>query len=142
MGLDPIESENLKSQYFGTFPEIKKTMYLVNEHAKNAGYIKYWTGRRRHFPPSESSHKAYNSLLQGGGAECTKLSLIRIWDEVTKRNTDKNCQVVLTIHDSIVLQIKEGYEDMYLPQAQKIMEEIPTTAFSMTFTVGVGEWGK
>lgn len=140
MGLSPTDASDLRNQYFGTFPEIKKCIYLINDHAKNAGYVKYWTGRRRHFPSGESPHKAFNSVCQGGGSECTKRSLIKIWEEVTQKNTNEDCQLVLTIHDSLVLQIREGYEAMYLPRAQKIMEEIPTQAFGMTFTVGVNEW--
>jgi DNA polymerase I-like protein with 3'-5' exonuclease and polymerase domains len=141
MGVTLDEASDTKDLYFNTFPQIKNTIFLVNTHAKEAGYIKYWTGRRRHFPNTESPHKAFNSLIQGSGAEVVKWALIEIWETLTARNTNPLCKLVLTIHDSIVLEIKEGLEDVYLPQAQEIMERIPTEFFEMSFGVESHEWG-
>lgn len=141
MGVSLNEASDTKNLYFNTFPQIKNTIYLVNDHAKSAGYIKLWTGRRRHFPASESPHKAFNSLIQGSGAEVVKHALIEIWETLTDRNRNPLCKLVLTIHDSIVLEIKNGYEEVYLPKAQEIMERIPSQFFNMKFTVESHEWG-
>lgn len=140
MGVPIDEAADTKGLYFDTFPQIKQTILLVNDHAKTAGYIKYWTGRRRHFPSTESPHKAFNSLIQGSGAEVVKWSLIEIWETLTARNTNPLCKLVLTIHDSLVLEIKKGYEQIYLPKAKEIMERIPSEYFGMFFGVKVHEW--
>lgn len=141
MGVPLDEASDTKDLYFNTFPQIKDTILRVNTHAKQAGYIKLWTGRRRHFPSTESPHKAFNSLIQGSGAEVVKWALIEIWETLTARNTNPLCKLVLTIHDSLVLEIKEGYEQTYLPKAKEIMERIPTEYFGMSFAVEVHEWG-
>lgn len=141
MGVSLDEASDTKTRYFDTFPQIKQTIFLVNDHAKTAGYIKYWTGRRRHFPSTESPHKAFNSLIQGSGAEVVKWALIEIWETLTDRNTNPDCKLVLTIHDSIILEVRRGCEDYYLAEAKNTMERIPTDFFKMTFTVEVHEWG-
>lgn len=124
--------------YFDTFPRFKWASETINEGAKSQGYVNYWTGRRRHFPPSESPHKAFNSVLQGGGAEVVKRALVEISENVC----DQSCRLVLTIHDSIVLEIRQSMENLYLAKAQEIMERIPTEFFEMKFTVDAHEWGK
>lgn len=127
-----------KKHYFDTFPRLKWASEAINAGAKEQGHVRYWTGRRRHFPPSESPHKAFNSVLQGGGAEIVKRALVEIYETVC----DQYCRLVLTIHDSIVLEIRKGMEGPYLAKAQSIMERIPTEFFEMTFTVDCHEWGK
>lgn len=134
MGID----KKAKKEYFDTFPRLQWASNTINQGAKDQGYVSYWTGRKRHFPASESSHKAFNSVLQGGGAEVVKRALIEIAETVC----DSFCRLVLTVHDSIVLEIKEGMEGRYLPRAQAIMERIPTEFFEMTFTVDCHEWGE
>src|SRR5690606_24969775 len=108
-----------------TFPRLQWASETINQGAKEQGYVRYWTGRRRHFPATESNHKAFNSVLQGGGAEIVKRALIEIAETVA----DENCRLVLTVHDSIVLEIKDGMEDDYLQRAKSIMERIPTEFF-------------
>lgn len=134
MGID----RKAKKRYFETFPRLQWASETINSGAKETGHVRYWTGRRRHFPPTESSHKAFNSVLQGGGAEVVKRALVEIAETVC----DTFCRLVLTIHDSIVLEIQRGMEGYYLPRAQAIMERIPTEFFEMTFTVDAHQWGE
>jgi DNA polymerase-1 len=136
-GVSRSEAVKLIKEFYAPYPRLKWTIGQVNDGAEQQGYITYWTGRRRHFPATESSHKAFNSLMQGGGAEIVKRALIEIFETVC----DEFCRLVLTVHDSIVLEIREGYEHIYLPRIQSIMERIPTNFFGMTFTVDVHEWG-
>ena len=56
-----------KEEYFDRFPTVLSFLDSVKSAAKNRGYIKYWTGRKRHFAdPMKDSYKAPNSLIQGG----------------------------------------------------------------------------
>ena len=142
MGKDLKEAKKQKDEYFGLFPRIEWASKTINDGAKSTGYVSLWTGRRRHFTGGESPHKAFNSVLQGGGAEVVKRALIRIWRELTDCNKNSLCKLVLTVHDSVVLEIKEGYETAFLPAAIKIMEEIPTQFFNMVFSVDCHEWGR
>jgi DNA polymerase-1 len=138
MGVSLQEAKKTKKRYFDTFPRLKWASETINDGAKEQGYVSYWTGRRRHFPATESTHKAFNSVLQGGGAEVVKRALVEISETVC----DEYCRLVLTVHDSIVLEIRKGYEAPYLSQAKRIMETIPTDFFEMMFTVDAHVWGE
>lgn len=141
MGKDLKEAKRQKEEYFGLFPRIEWASQTINDGAKSTGYVSLWTGRRRHFNNGESPHKAFNSVLQGGGAEVVKRALIRIWEELTDFNRNTLCKLVLTVHDSIVLEIKEGWEEAFTTRAAQIMREIPSEFFGMNFDVDIHEWG-
>src|SRR5260370_10299776 len=141
MGKDLKEAKRQKEEYFGLFPRIEWASQTINDGAKSTGYVSLWNGRRRHFNTGESPHKAFNSVLQGGGAEVVKRALIRIWEELTDFNRNTLCKLVLTVHDSIVLEIKEGWEEAFTTRAAQIMREIPSEFFGMNFDVDIHEWG-
>ena len=56
-----------KAAYFTQFPGINQFLKDCKNVAEQRGYIKYWTGRRRHLKnPKRDGYKAPNSLIQGG----------------------------------------------------------------------------
>lgn len=113
---------------------IRHVSSVATKKAKQRGYVKYWTGRRRHFPYADGHHKAFNSLLQGGGAELVKRAMIRLDSEVC----DDNCRILLQVHDEIVFEIKDGMESTYDPLIVKIMTEFPE--FGIPFKVEGKVW--
>lgn len=142
MGKTLSEAAKQKKEYFGLFPRIQWASQTINNGAGSNGFVSLWTGRRRHFNGGESPHKAFNSVLQGGGAEVVKRALLEVWRECTDYNRNSLCRLVLTVHDSIVLEIKEGYEEAFTTRAAQIMRKIPTDFFGMNFEVDIHEWGQ
>jgi DNA polymerase-1 len=93
----------------------------VNETAKSRGYIKLWTGRRRHFDYKSEARKGWNSLIQGGGAEIVKSAMIRCNKEF--RN-DPNCNLVLQVHDELLFEVKESELEYYDLKIKHLMESV------------------
>lgn len=141
------EAKDLKAQYFAPYPGIQAIGKKASAVAEKQGYITMWTGRRRHFGEKvkgkyglkrqESTHKAFNAYLQGGAAEIVKRALVRCYEEVC----DSDCRLVLTVHDSIVFEIKRGSESKYLSRIAAIMEQAAPEEFGVRFPVGVHVWG-
>ena len=105
----------------------------------NNGYIKLWTGRRRHFDdPRNQAHKAFNALIQGGAAEIVKRQLIRTFDRF---DNDEHCRMLLQIHDAIVFEIREDELDRYVPLIVDSMQSVEPD-FGVPFTVGYNKWGE
>jgi DNA polymerase-1 len=119
----PIEqAKEVVEEFHGSYPEIREIANDCKAYAQKHGYVQYWTGQRRHFwKGSKGHHKAFNAAIQGGEAEIVKRAMIRIAREIC----DENCFIILQIHDEVVLEIREGMEDQYLPRIQKVMEEVP-----------------
>lgn len=138
-----IKGKILVEQFHSRYPGIRKVSEQAQRVAKKNGYIKYWTGRRRHFSPGSAYYRALNAVIQGGEAEIVKRAMIALQEEVC----DENCRMVLQIHDEIAFEIREGMEEVYLPRIQKTMETVPqqfcdAIGVDVAFKTSVGKWGE
>lgn len=123
------KAKGYRDQFFGTYPGLYRFMKLVNKQAERHGEITYWSGRKRHLPGhdkiffKDAPRLAFNSLLQGGGAEIMKRAMIRV-DDAGLNNDD--CHMVLQVHDSVVLEVRKELVDNYIPKILSIMEDVPS----------------
>lgn len=138
LGISLQEAKNLFSDFQANFPGLVQVRSDARRLAEYRGYVKYWTGRRRHFEfPRQEGRKGFNAIIQGGGAEIVKRAINRIDREVC----DDNCHLILQVHDSIVPEIRKGYENNYLPKIKEIMEDVQYP-FGVKFKVDVRAWPK
>lgn len=126
-GLDSVEEgAQLVNEFHALYPEIKAVSNECAKVARKLQYVRYWTGRRRHFFPyffegkkmQPKYYRAFNAVIQGGEAEIMKRAMIMLANTVC----DENFRMVLQIHDEIAFEIREGMAEEYLPKAQKVME--------------------
>lgn len=110
-----------KDQYFARFPKVQLFLQDVIETCKTRGYIKTWTGRRRHFiNPKQEAYKAPNALIQGGCGDITKEKLAKCQAYLTDGGYYST--MVNTVHDSIVFNIK--IDELFLvEELRKIMDD-------------------
>jgi len=95
--------------------------------AQQNGYVKLWTGRRRHFKFASEAHKAFNSIIQGGAAEIVKQSFILLW-----RN---GYRIVGQVHDSVWIEISKDRVLIEVPKIKSIMSDWVTEQFELPFPV-------
>ena len=93
----------------------------------NNGKIKMWSGRYRHFKWSGDYHKSFNSIIQGGGFEIVKVSMLKL----RKESFDMRNQV----HDSVWLNIPTGQSDTLIPKAEDLMSDWTEEMFGLKFSV-------
>jgi len=121
-GVSVPAAKAIINNYYGKYPGLRKISKLAEERARDRGYVKFWTGRRRHFQwPEQEARKAFNSAIQGGAFEIVKRAMI-IGDEAGLNNDE--CRIDLQVHDSIRLDIEEGKESIYVPEWQHVMENV------------------
>jgi DNA polymerase-1 len=132
--VDDIEGDY--RTFLSSIPGIMAAKRLSENKARQRGYIRYWTGRRRHLIPDDS-YKAWNALLQGGAAEVVKRVLVQVGQEVC----DIDCRLLLQIHDELVFEIKEDVVTDYSKKIVEVMEALPSSTFNMPFQVSPKEWG-
>ena len=105
------EAESYIKQYFETYPDVKKFLDTVVEQAKEQGYVATMFGRRRPIPELKSSNfmqrsfgerVAMNSPIQGTAADIIKIAMIRVWEELKKRNMKS--KLILQIHDELLIE--------------------------------------
>ena len=91
-------------------------------YARQYGFIRLWTNRRRYFGPDEEGHKAFNQAVQGGVAELVKKAMLQVEKLLTARGTSS--RLVLQIHDSIVVELADADWPL-IPKVLKVMEAVP-----------------
>jgi len=124
--------------YWNKYRGIWKINKKVEAKAKERGYVKLWTGRRRHLDYESNAHKMFNSLCQGGAFEIVKRAMLR-----TKKRglINDECKMDIQVHDSAGFLIKKGKEDIYLPEIKDAFEAVDKD-FGVKFRVDVHEWAK
>jgi len=129
-GLPLDRAEEIRSTYRSKYPGIYNSSRQASQLAEERGYVRYWTGRRRHLPKGYGS-KAFNSLMQGGAAEIVKRKMIEIDKAIEPYGDD--IRMVLQVHDSIWLEMREELEPEVMPKVREIMVDLPQ--FSTKFAV-------
>lgn len=139
-------AKTIRENYFRTYSGFKLISDRAQGMALNYRKVKLWTGRYRHFlDPSKESHKALNSIIQGGAADIVEKVMVRLFNEIAVPSNGE-CNMLLQVHDSVVFEIKEGAEHFYRERILNLMEDIDTItapeSFNVKFHVDFKEWGK
>jgi DNA polymerase I len=138
-GVSEIAGKAIRDNYFRKYPGFLKFSRLAEQRARQQGYIRYWTKRRRHFQFESECHKADNAAIQGGAFEIVKRRILAV------RRAGlftKECIPNLQVHDDLVCEIENGKEHEYIPEIKRIMENVEEDAdFGVRFRVDVHKWG-
>lgn len=143
IGITLAEAKKLRSDYLAEYPQLGLFSRKLETMAKRNKKIPMWSGRFRHMPYPSEAYKAMNSFIQGGGADIVERAMVRIAEEVC----DENCYLLMQIHDAFVFEIKDGFEEEYLPRIVDIMcdvdsliaEQMPS-GLGTTIAVDGDEW--
>lgn len=129
---EPGEVAQWRNDFKAAMPEISRLSWRVNKEAEVTRQVKLISGRVRYFQPYEQTHKAFNAVIQGGVAEIMKLWMLdveRMWPG----------RQLLQIHDSLVMEIEEGNEQIAI-DAARWGERLFERAFGVPFIIEPKEW--
>lgn len=135
------KAKEAKDKYFEQFPQIKGFIKNCTDKAKQRGWVKTWTGRRRHFKkPKEEGYKAPNAVIQGGSSDITKTKL---WELTAYlHGNGLKSRIINTVHDSILFEVRQS-EMHILPELKRIMCDLPQFSVPMDVDAEMSEksWG-
>ena len=121
IGASPEEARVLLDKYFKAYQGVKSWLDQAGREAVRKGYSLTLSGRKRSYPLPDKSDPNYERLLanierqgkntpiQGSSADITKISMIGIHDRISKEGLD--AQIVLTVHDEVVIEVREDLTD-------------------------------
>lgn len=104
LGVSLADGREIHSQLKSYYPKLFQIADRVNGGARRRGYVKLWTGRRCHFQYHWESRLAWNTLIQGGGAEVCKYGILRIH----RASSESKAHLVSQIHDAVWAEIPVG----------------------------------
>lgn len=136
--LDRTDAGQFYQEWEQEYKELVALARRVNKVAENRHYIKYWTGRRRHFQHGIGAHKAFNSLIQGGGAEVVKSAMIRLAEEID----GPECRMLLQVHDSVLFEVHADKLADYRGRIADVMANVESERnFGVHFATDSDLWG-
>jgi len=109
-------AKKFRYKYFDTFPGVKIYIDRAAIEMARHGYVLTLLGRHRTIPEIYSPHdgevarakrQTVNSIIQGSASDILKIAMIKINEEIKKRELDAH--ILLQIHDELLLEVKEEH---------------------------------
>ena len=123
---------NFQSAYFSAFPELKRRIEWVGNEVLEKGYLITLFGRRRFFLKRRGDNKTLNEACahepQSMTAEEINYAMLKIF---RLRDRFPALQLLVQVHDSLLVQYPEEYESLGVVDAIK-------EAFRTTLTLRAG----
>jgi DNA polymerase-1 len=148
LGISRTEAKEIIDNYKKEFPNIQKYMDQQINNAKELGFVETLMGRKRWLRDINSSNftvrgfaerNAINSPIQGSAADMIKLAMIRVHNEMKKKNWES--KMILQVHDELVFDAIEeelpALKELILScmtGAMKLPNDVPVEA-----EIGVGK---
>ena len=143
------EAREIISNYFNSFPTVKRFLESVQDRVQEIGYIETLLERKRFFDykSANSMQKAsfmresINTLFQGSASDLIKLSMLEIDRKIKRDNIDG--AMLLQIHDELIFEIREDIIDEVAEEFKEIMENIMELNVPLECSVNIGDsWGE
>jgi len=129
LGISVEESEELITAYFQAHPRVRDWIDHTHAHMATRWCVRSMYGRRRLLQPyddptsplhRELERRAVNTVIQGSAADILKFALIRL-----HRELPPDVRLVLTVHDSVVLEVPADRVEQVRHQVVAVMETSP-----------------
>jgi len=145
LGIGRREAQAYIDIYFTRYPGVKAYMEETRKLAKKQGYVETLFGRRLYIPEITSrdhqrqqhaERTAINMPLQGTCADILKKSLLSLDDWI--KNSGLDVQLILQVHDELVLQTSETLLDKVSSVVSETMREA-ALPIDVPVNIGIGE---
>jgi DNA polymerase-1 len=146
LGIPRKEAAGIIDEYFKQFAGIRRYMSDTVAFAREHGFVRTVTGRRRYIRDIRSSNNtirsgaernAINAPIQGSAADLIKLAMVNIHSEFLTRKI--KTRMLLQVHDELVFDLYRPEE----PEVRALVEDKMKTAIvldvPMEVEMGVGE---
>lgn len=147
------ECVKFRELFFSSYPALEVWYKSIENELRRFGFIQYPTGRIARFPgvkglreiPHDILRKGINYPVQGSSSDIVLYTIVRLHEFIKRSNL--LAYIIITVHDSILIELKEGLQDVIISEIQRICREDIPRQFSwlrvpMIFDFSLGEnWG-
>jgi DNA polymerase-1 len=140
------EASEIIQEYFRQFPGIRTFMDSTIAFCRQHGYVETVTGRRRYLRDIVSSNatvrsaaerNAINAPIQGTAADMIKVAMIRIFDDLQRRQL--RTRMLLQVHDELVFDLHREEEAAVRSLVEERMRNAIPLGVPIEVEMGVGE---
>lgn len=124
------EAEDMNAAFWAQFPAFAAWARLQRRQALDLGWLESYFGRRRWWrlvTPNnrrDVEKEAVNHPIQSTAADIVTLAMIELHRLLCRRFPGL-ARIIATVHDSLVLEIVQGYEQEVLKLAVEVLEGLP-----------------
>lgn len=149
IGISTGEAKEIITNYFASFPTVKRFLEEIQERVKIDGYVETILRRRRLFDYESANammkasfmRESVNTVFQGSAADLIKLSMNQIDSMIREENMD--AFMLLQIHDELIFEIKEEKVEEISKRFVHTMENVLALEVPLECSVSVGDsWGE
>lgn len=146
IGTSREDAKKYINAYFIRYPLVKKFMDNNVDRAKQMGFAVTKFGRIRRIPEISSSkyftrtfgeRVAMNMPLQGTASDIIKLAMIQVYSSL--KNNNLKSQLILQVHDELIVDTYPGEEDAVKTILKTEMEKVVQLQVPLVVSVGVGD---
>ena len=140
------EAQEYIDLYFKRYPKVEEYIEEQKAKAKDKGYVETIFNRRRYLPEITSSNyhrrqfaerMAINTPIQGSGADIMKMAMIDVDNALTE--SDLAADILLQVHDELVLEVPEDEVKDTAQLVQKEMEAAAELDVALDVDLKVGD---
>ncbi len=149
-GMDFKSAKHFIDKYFEIRPKLKEFIEKTRKDAEKNGYVENIFGRRRPTPDVKSSNfavreaayrAAVNMPLQGSAADIMKMAMIAVDEKLRAQHND--CNILLQIHDSVLVECPESVAERIAKLIKETMEQVYKLDVKLTVDTSIGRnWGE
>ncbi|MDO5723417.1 MAG: DNA polymerase I [Flaviflexus sp.] len=143
--IDQREAQSLMDDYFQRFGAVRDYLDSVVAQARKDGYTSTLLGRRRYLPDLYASNHqrrqaaermALNAPIQGSAADIIKIAMLRTEEALASGGFAS--QMLLQVHDELVLEVADGEEEAVTELVETQMGEAVELSVPLSVSVGIG----
>ena len=146
LGISRSEAAQHIENYFKAYPGIQHYMETTKEFARKHGYVQTIFGRRCYVNGindknqalrSFAERAAINAPLQGAAADIIKKAMIALSPALVKAGL--SAQMLLQVHDELVLEVAEEEVERTSNLVKKVMECVVALDVPLTVSIETGK---
>lgn len=116
------QAQGYIDEYFRTFKQLKKWIEASHNQILSEGYIYSHFGRKRRLlniksddrgVQGEELRSGFNAIIQGASSDNLLLGAIEADEEIIRKGLQKEMQIIMLVHDSVVAVVREDLIDEY-----------------------------
>jgi DNA polymerase-1 len=145
LGIERGAAQEYVARYFGRYPGVRDYMERTRASARELGFVSTVFGRRLYLPDIRSRDRnlqqyaersAINAPMQGTAADIIKRAMIRVHAWLAESKAP--AQLVLQVHDELVLEVAEASVEMVRNKLVEIMCGAADLAVALKVDTGIG----
>ncbi len=146
IGVTKKEAKKYIDDYLEKYRNVREYMHDIVRDGKENGFVTTLFNRRRYLPELKSSNfnvrsfgerVAMNTPIQGSAADIIKISMVRVYTELKKRNLKS--RLILQVHDELIIETHRDEQQEVSALLKDCMENAVSLKVPLLVEVKSGE---